>query len=138
QRLRDDPREGEVAGAAALAASAEGVDPPHDLRVEADAAVEPEPPSVRAADRDAARPARRERLPEPARGRDRVARQPEQPRHHARPAPGHEPERHTAVGAVQRLVEAAVAAAPDPDATAAFYERVFGARAPQAVPSSES
>src|SRR6185436_15495615 len=52
-----------------VAAPAERVHPAHDLRVEPEAATESEPPPVRAADRDAARPPGRKRLPEPARGR---------------------------------------------------------------------
>ena len=63
QRAGDDAGEGEVSRAPALATPPERVDPPDDLRVEADAAAEPEPSSVHPAERDAARPFRRQRLP---------------------------------------------------------------------------
>ena len=54
-------------------------------------------------------PALRERGPDRARRRDRVARQPERARKTLVPPPGRKPERHGAVGAVQRLVVRAVA-----------------------------
>ena len=54
-----------------------------------------------------------ERLGKLPRRLDRIVRQPERPREHARPAAGQEADRHVALEPVQRLVEAAVAGEDD-------------------------
>ena len=108
--VRDQPRERrrehEVAGALAVRPSRPSAStPPDQLRVEPD-------PALKAKRRPFARPSEIRRGPargEPPRRRDRVARQPERARQHARPAAGDEPERHAPRRAVDDLVEAAVA-----------------------------
>jgi hypothetical protein len=98
-------REAQVARAPPLAGAAERVDAPDELGVEPDAGAEGEAAAVRAAEPDPPCPPGGE-----LRGRaQRVARQPERTRQHARPATRHEPERRPVVGAVDGLVEAAVA-----------------------------
>src|SRR6478672_13896013 len=78
------PGEGEIAGPAAVAAAAPLVDAADELRVEADACREREPPAVGATERDPAR-SRREEMP---RRGGRFQRHPEGPGDHVRPPPG--------------------------------------------------
>ena len=105
ERAEPRPGEGEVAGAAAVRATAEIVDGTHDLRVEPDAGGEAEAAAVHASDADAARSSG---SGEPASRLRGSPRDPESPRQHARATSGDEPERGAVVDAVQHLVERAV------------------------------
>src|SRR5581483_11931200 len=90
--------------------------------VDADAGAERETPAVDAADGDAPRAARLDRLGEPPCGGDRIGRQAERARENARAAAWQEADRHVALEPIERLVEAAVAGVHD-DRLAVVVER---------------
>ena len=100
-----DLHERDVARAAPVGAAAQRIDAPHELGVEAEARVEPEASPVDATEPDPAGAPFRNAL----RSLDRVAREPERAREHARPASREKAERHVDADAVQHLVVRAVA-----------------------------
>ena len=102
-----------VARALAVAGTAHLVDPPDRCRIEADPCRERKAAAVHAPHGDAARAIAFERVGDLPRGRDRIERQPERTRQHARPAARNEGNGRVALEAVERLVEAAVAGEHD-------------------------
>src|SRR6187399_1271305 len=105
ERLDRRPGEDRVTGPLAVRPAAARVHPADQLRVEPDAGGEREPAPIGTPESDAPRPPGCE-LPG---GRDRIARQPENPWQDARPAARDEAEDSLRPRAVQRLVETAVA-----------------------------
>jgi hypothetical protein len=125
QRAHDCEREREVARAAAVLAATELVDAADRLRVDADPGGEGEAASVDAAHRDAAAAPGEQRVRDVRSRGDRIGRDTERTREHARPTAGDEADRHAVADPVQDLVEAAVAGVDD-DRVAVGLARELG------------
>ena len=88
--------EDDVSRPAAVVGAPASLDAAHHLGVEPDARREAEAPAVDPAEADRLRPALGERVGDPRRGLDGIARQPERAREDARAAAGQEAERELA------------------------------------------
>src|SRR5262249_47011647 len=78
-------RERDVAGTPAVLRAAERIDAPHELRVEPDTGREREAPTLDPAEADAPAAIRRDRVRDPLRRAEWIARKAERAREHARP-----------------------------------------------------
>ena len=103
----------DVAGTAPVVGAAQRIDPPDELRREANPRAEPEAPPVHAPERDSTGSLLLERVRDLPGRSDRVTRQAECSRRDARAAAGQEADDRVRPEAVQHLVRGAVAAEDD-------------------------